>query len=250
MNGDYKRLFDRCGVKRVTKTDKSKGAYVPTKEQRAAIQAAGIRPAPVRPAPGFDVMVLADDRVMSVEVSYYHSERSDEADRSPEPRMGHEFVSSWLQVGDNVLIGNIGPQLFAMKLKAGAFPVEVVSREVMRRASREVIFERAKRAKGKPARRLVQRSDFVRNPWVVEAVIRRSKGRCEMPDCTCTLFETDDGTPYLEVHHVVPLAEEGEDVLANTAALCPHCHRLLHFGRTRAARRRTLSAHVGRLPTS
>jgi len=36
--------------------------------------------------------------------------------------------------------------------------------------------------------------------------------------------------PYLEVHHVVPLAKDGSDTPENTVAICPACHRELHFG--------------------
>ncbi|MBC8673865.1 HNH endonuclease [Aeromonas hydrophila] len=39
-----------------------------------------------------------------------------------------------------------------------------------------------------------------------------------------------DGTPYLEVHHIQPLANGGEDTIQNTMALCPNCHRKRHFG--------------------
>jgi 5-methylcytosine-specific restriction enzyme A len=33
---------------------------------------------------------------------------------------------------------------------------------------------------------------------------------------------------YLECHHIVWLAEGGEDTIANTVALCPNCHRKMH----------------------
>ena len=39
-----------------------------------------------------------------------------------------------------------------------------------------------------------------------------------------------DGTPYLEVHHKIPLAKDGEDTIENAEALCPNCHREKHFG--------------------
>ncbi|TAL84944.1 MAG: HNH endonuclease [Rhodanobacter sp.] len=51
----------------------------------------------------------------------------------------------------------------------------------------------------------------------------------------------------LEVHHVVPLAEHGDDTLANAAALCPHCHRELHSGKNRKDRRKMLAAHIATL---
>ena len=39
-----------------------------------------------------------------------------------------------------------------------------------------------------------------------------------------------DDTPFLEVHHIQPLAEGGKDTVKNTVALCPNCHREAHFG--------------------
>ncbi|AWV01316.1 hypothetical protein DM992_11800 [Burkholderia sp. JP2-270] len=38
------------------------------------------------------------------------------------------------------------------------------------------------------------------------------------------------GRPYLEVHHVLPLAQGGHDTVANAIALCPNCHREQHYG--------------------
>lgn len=38
-------------------------------------------------------------------------------------------------------------------------------------------------------------------------------------------------SPYLEVHHKVPLALGGDDTVANATALCPNCHRQNHFGK-------------------
>lgn len=37
-----------------------------------------------------------------------------------------------------------------------------------------------------------------------------------------------NGKPYLEAHHIVPLAEDGPDELSNMVALCPNCHRKMH----------------------
>jgi len=39
-----------------------------------------------------------------------------------------------------------------------------------------------------------------------------------------------DQSPYLEVHHMIQLADGGEDTTENAVALCPNCHRQLHFG--------------------
>lgn len=235
-------VFDQAGRKVVSKNDKSKAAYIPTKQQRAAIEAAGIAPQQGKP---FPITVLFDSARQTVQASYYYSTRSAEADRNPEPRMGQEFISTWLEPGDEVVIGNVGRELFAYKASAApATEVEVVA-EVARKATGSTILQRAKRAKGKPAKRTVSRIEFDRDPFVVAGALQRSEGKCEMPGCAAALFLRGDDRPYLEVHHIVPLAEEGDDTLVNAAALCPHCHRELHHGKDKAAKRATLAKHIG-----
>jgi predicted HNH restriction endonuclease len=164
--------------------------------------------------------------------------------------MGQGFISSWLQAGDLVLIGNVGSQLFAAKLSSAPKSEGVAASELVNRLNRKNIFDRARSAAGKPTKKVVQRNDFVRNPFVVAAAIMRSKGKCEMPSCTCALFHRDDGSPYLEVHHIVPLAEGGDDTLVNAAALCPHCHRKLHHGATRLSERSALQKHIASSPNT
>ncbi len=46
----------------------------------------------------------------------------------------------------------------------------------------------------------------------------------------------DDGTPFLEVHHVAPLSDGGSDRQENALACCPNCHRAFHFADDRITR--------------
>jgi predicted HNH restriction endonuclease len=46
-------------------------------------------------------------------------------------------------------------------------------------------------------------------------------------------FENNAGEWFVEVHHLIPLAQGGQDVLQNTVAVCPTHHRYLHVGRGR-----------------
>lgn len=241
---DWKDAFDNFGIKEVKATDKVKKAYVVNSDQRKAIEAAGISPARTRPGTAFDITVLFDGSKQTIDCSYYYSRRSTKADRTPEARMGHGFISSWLQVGDLVVIGNIGSQLFAAKLHDAPKSSDETTNRLISRLNEKNTFDRAAKAVGKPQKKIVARDDFVRNPYVVAAAIMRSKGECEMPGCTCTLFHRDDGTPYLEVHHIVPLAEGGDDTLINAAALCPYCHRKLHHGVNRSSDRIVLHTHI------
>jgi predicted HNH restriction endonuclease len=71
---------------------------------------------------------------------------------------------------------------------------------------------------------------FDRDALVVAIGRKRANFRCEVPECPHPLFTTTDGRPYTEVHHIVPLAEGGRDVIENVACLCPSHHREIHLG--------------------
>ncbi len=51
---------------------------------------------------------------------------------------------------------------------------------------------------------------------------------------------TDDGSIFLETHHVVPLSERGSDTLLNVVALCANHHREAHLGSSRVSIRNRL----------
>lgn len=73
-----------------------------------------------------------------------------------------------------------------------------------------------------------------RDPAVAFWVRREANGRCEL--CTSKApFLTNDGRPYLEVHHVKELANKGPDTPDNTVALCPNCHRAMHYSSEKVA---------------
>ncbi|OXI94940.1 MULTISPECIES: HNH endonuclease [Burkholderia] len=81
----------------------------------------------------------------------------------------------------------------------------------------------------KPATVIVTTEVFVRNPDVVAEVLDRADGKCEICHGDAP-FMRRDGRPYLEVHHVVQLADGGEDTTENAVAVCPNCHRRAHYG--------------------
>lgn len=68
-----------------------------------------------------------------------------------------------------------------------------------------------------------------RDPQVVAAVERRANGICERCGKPAP-FLRPNGEPFLEVHHVEPLAEGGPDTVDNAVAICPNCHRECHYG--------------------
>jgi hypothetical protein len=79
---------------------------------------------------------------------------------------------------------------------------------------------------------------FVRDQAVRSHAIARSKGRCEW--CGAQGFALDNGSVFLETHHVVPLSESGADTIFNVVALCANHHREAHFGSLRHAMRERL----------
>jgi 5-methylcytosine-specific restriction protein A len=97
--------------------------------------------------------------------------------------------------------------------------------------SDEELNKRLPRSDELPETRTVTTKVYVRNPFVVEAVLRRAKGVCEGCGDDAPFTKRSDGSPYLEVHHKRPLAEKGPDTVGNAIALCPNCHRKAHYGK-------------------
>lgn len=89
---------------------------------------------------------------------------------------------------------------------------------------------RLETAAKKPCIVQVVRREYRRNSDVVAEVMSRANGICEGCRCNAPFTRASDGTPYLEVHHVIPLAEDGDDTVENAIALCPNCHRKKHYG--------------------
>lgn len=84
---------------------------------------------------------------------------------------------------------------------------------------------------------------YVRDPKVKAWVLRRANGVCELCKQPAP-FTSIDGLPYLEAHHVRPLAEGSPDTPDNTVAVCPNCHRELHFGKDRKTKEAILHATI------
>jgi hypothetical protein len=87
---------------------------------------------------------------------------------------------------------------------------------------------------------------FVRDPNVIAWVLLAADGVCEACDSVAP-FTRPNGDPFLEVHHVRPLAEGGPDTVDNAVAICPNCHRELHHGADREVLRKKVIAKIKRL---
>jgi len=100
--------------------------------------------------------------------------------------------------------------------------------------SQEERLEILKNTNPKPTKTTVSQIVFIRNQVVVAAALHRANGKCEKCKCDAPFLRDTDNTPYLEVHHIVTLAEGGDDTIENAIALCPNCHRQAHHGKKNA----------------
>jgi len=86
-------------------------------------------------------------------------------------------------------------------------------------------------------------SYFARSTSVRLYVLSRATGRCEGCEKPAP-FITSAGVPYLEPHHIRRLTDQGPDDPRHMAALCPNCHREVHYGKDGDALNRRLQERV------
>jgi 5-methylcytosine-specific restriction protein A len=127
--------------------------------------------------------------------------------------------------------------MFPIKIKQGgvmpalteeqARAMEESHARIARRLSTEELKARAKRGKKNPPVRKIQGSAYVRDAAVAEYAKRLANGLCDLCEKPAP-FRNKQKEAYLECHHVIWLAQGGEDTIANAVALCPNCHRKMH----------------------
>lgn len=97
-----------------------------------------------------------------------------------------------------------------------------------------------------PNKKMQQVLAYERDPQVKAWVLKQSNGVCEACDLPAPFIKSN-GEPYLEVHHVLPLAEGGSDTVNNTVSVCPNCHRMLHYSHDKITLRKVVVAKITRL---
>lgn len=104
--------------------------------------------------------------------------------------------------------------------------------EALRSLASSVEKRRARLAKANkvPRKIFVQSVQYERNPDVIAERLYLANGVCGGCGANAPFIRRSNGDPYLEVHHVVQLSENGTDEVENTIALCPNCHRERHHG--------------------
>lgn len=100
--------------------------------------------------------------------------------------------------------------------------------------------------KMQPDALLTEVQRFTRSASVRERVLELAGGRCEACNEPAPFNGTND-QPFLEIHHVRPLAQQGSDTVGNTVALCPNCHREVHHSKEALALVASLYQRLGRL---
>lgn len=93
--------------------------------------------------------------------------------------------------------------------------------------------------------RELQISVKVRSEAIKIYALKRADGVCEACGKDAP-FNSKDG-PYLEVHHLKRIADGGPDLPQNVAALCPNCHRRIHFGKDGEAYNKQLQIYVNQI---
>lgn len=64
----------------------------------------------------------------------------------------------------------------------------------------------------------------------VEYAKRLANGICQDCKQPAPFVNRLTNEPFLETHHITPLAQGGSDTIENIIAICPNCHRKRHYG--------------------
>ncbi len=99
----------------------------------------------------------------------------------------------------------------------GLLPIEYAKPELLNAESVSKVQERIQKI-------------YLRSESVKKHAKLRAKGVCEACSVSAP-FSKLNGEPFLEVHHINRLADEGADQIDQVAAICPNCHRRCHYGK-------------------
>jgi len=105
--------------------------------------------------------------------------------------------------------------------------IEEKRSQKIKKLSNEELKRGAQQGRKNPGKRKSLIINYNRNQYVIEYAKRIAAGKCQLCGNKAP-FKNKKGEPYLEVHHINPLAQGGEDTLKNVVALCPNCHRKMH----------------------
>lgn len=82
-----------------------------------------------------------------------------------------------------------------------------------------------------------------RSVQIKKYALLRAKGKCENCEKEAPFVNLDD-IPFLEVHHIFSLSDDGPDHPVNVAAICPNCHKEAHYGKNKELLKENLSKKI------
>lgn len=121
--------------------------------------------------------------------------------------------------------GNISTENNVIKDLVPIFDYELLDQQV---EAIEPYINEVPEGQNKPKRHPKNANIIERDPLVKAWVLQKANGICELCDSKAPFIKSN-GKPYLEVHHVKRLANNGADKISNAIAVCPNCHRALHY---------------------
>ncbi len=232
--------FINYGIKTVSATDVNKSAYVPNIRQKEIFEYFEINPMDRRQ--DIQIKELFTNRILTM--SYYAILREG-ANRPPEPRMGLQDLISYLSIGDEILFAHDNKNIFIYNLSI--ITDYEIEEHIYTQIDFDTLEEKARNTDPRPQQVQQTIYTYSRNNTLKNYVKRRSDYSCEMPSCNYQGFQKENGERYIEIHHVIPLSERGEDSINNTVALCPNCHRALHYASNRQELREILLNYLSHL---
>ncbi|MGI6631678.1 MAG: NUDIX domain-containing protein [Bacillota bacterium] len=125
-------------------------------------------------------------------------------------RRGFIFKLKFVDAGPKTDIGDLAMEFDRATLESlRGKAIEASSHRVERDTRSSVVWERSQ--------------------VVATYVLKRAYGFCEACGQPAP-FERRNHTPYLEAHHTKRVSDDGPDAPSYVMALCPICHRRVHYG--------------------
>jgi predicted HNH restriction endonuclease len=81
-----------------------------------------------------------------------------------------------------------------------------------------------------------------RDPKKAQQALKRAEFKCEIDESHITFTSESSNVPYMEAHHLIPMKMQHEfdqslDVMGNIVSLCPNCHRMIHYAKSKEKRK-------------
>lgn len=127
--------------------------------------------------------------------------------------------------------GNMREAIRFELVPAGGREIDVGARR-LDDLSLDKLYERAEASatgEDRPTSESSSRTTYSRSEVVKEYALQEADGVCQGCGDEAPFLD-EDGEPFLEVHHLHRRSDGGADHPDNVVALCPNCHRRVHYG--------------------